>query len=465
MISALRNFEKYELSEKVDGSNIQFGYDEQGFYTSRETKGNAPRIRSVADYPIAFNTTFQRSSHAVLEKLFPLMKKSGYLKIGDSVDTEVLFGELPNAVTYSSDVNRLILLRPVNGSPDLAGLRDTLSDKTIDVVIEAPYTLDGKNIQTRKESHRWKVARTPTWSADSISKSEAWQDVKTKVDELESFLKAPSGILNFTNAELVSLPLNKRPESADPAKWKELIGSAKLAKKRINDLLFYHNQDTGEKSGFVHDLKELLLNRLVRQTRSQFGPEIEQGGWIEGVVVRDPETNTMFKLVDKDMFMVVKDFLWRVRDDLTTKPAGLARVETFAGKLLTGLGAAIGLPELGTNQAKRTLKKIGSTPEEIIEYIEKNNDFATVKQYWIKFIKQKQDEFDQILDDYNKNKGSMKITAQNREFSYNAEVDKRTLQTFANMNKQLNLMIADTQKASTMEDLVTILVGRQLKEL
>ena len=32
-LNAMRNFEQFEISEKIDGSNLQFGYDEEGFYT------------------------------------------------------------------------------------------------------------------------------------------------------------------------------------------------------------------------------------------------------------------------------------------------------------------------------------------------------------------------------------------------------------------------------------------------
>ena len=124
-LDALYNFEKFEISEKIDGSNLQFGYDEQGFYTSRETKGDAERLRSESEYEKEYNTTFQRSAHLALEKAIPSLLKSGHLKQGDAVEVEVLYGVLPNAVPYNEGINRIIFLRPTNGNPNLKGKWNT----------------------------------------------------------------------------------------------------------------------------------------------------------------------------------------------------------------------------------------------------------------------------------------------------------------------------------------------------
>lgn len=466
LIDALRNFERYEISEKIDGSNIRFGRDEEGFYTSRETKGTAPRMRSESDYDIAFWTTFQRSAHAALEQAYPLMVKSGHLKVGDAVDVEVLFGELPNAVPYDSDVNRIIFLRPVEGSPNIEGLRDSLGDKTVQVTIEAPFTLDGKTIRTRRERHAWKFAKTPTIDATIITGSEAFESVQAKINELESFLEAPSGIMQFSNLEIISMPLNRRPEGVDTAKWRELKEKVKELKAQLNSKLYYEDRDTGERSGFKHELKQLLLNDLVRAVRSEFGPEIEDGGWIEGVVFRDRESGEMFKIVDKDMFTAVKDFIWQVRSNLSDKPMSVTRVESFLGKLLVNLASSLGNPQLGTTQQLRILKKSGNTPEEILANISAGKDISKLKPYWQNAIAQAEDTLDMLLDQYQKERDTLSMTApNNRQFTYTDEVHRRTLQVFANIKKTITDYADQINKANSVEDLTMVLIGHKLSEL
>jgi len=464
-IDALKNFEHYEISEKVDGSNLQFGYDENGFYTSRETKNGTERMRSVDEYPIQFNTTFQRSAHAALEKVFPIIKKAGAIKKGDSVDVEVLFGKLPNVVPYDSSVNRIIFLRPANGTPNIEEMKKVLHNKTVSVTIDAPFTLDGKTINTQPETHVWAFAKTPTTDAKSITNTDLWATVKNKLDELENFLLRPSGIYNFSNAEILSIPLNKRPESVAQQDWKSVKEIIKKKRQEINNKIYTVDKEAGHVSGLKHEIKELLLDQLVRKIKSSFGPEITDGGWIEGVVFRNKENNSMFKVVDKDMFTAVKNFAWKVRDDLTSKPKSLKAVNSFNGKLLVGLATSLGHPELGTMQAKRHLRKLGKTPQEIIDTISKNVKFESVKQYWIKFIEKKQEEFDDLLETYKNEYKDYRVTIKDREFTYDDEIHKRTLQSFAVMKKTLDEMERKARLAKSTADLVMILVGRQLSEL
>lgn len=466
LIGALRNFEQFEISEKIDGSNLQFGYDDQGFYTSRETKMDAPRMRAESDYPINFATTFQRSAHAALEQVFPDMVNSGYLKSGDAVDIEVLFRKLPNAVPYDADTNRIVFLRPTSGNPNLSGLKKTLDGKTLSVTILAPYTIDGKEIRQAKETHQWQFAQTPTVSGDTVTKTQAMKDINTKLNELESFLKANSGVYKFSNAEVLSLPLNKRPDGVEPADWKDLKLLIKQKREELQPKLYYRDSETGKQGGFKHELKDLLLNNLVRKVRSEFGPSIENGGWIEGVVFRNKKTGEMFKVVDKDMFNAVKDFLWKVRSDLSEKPRSLASVETFAGKLLVSMASALGHPELGTQGAKRYLKKFGNTPDEIISAMSAQVNFENTKSYWENLLAEKSRELGQLLDKYNKERDQLEFSANGRDFSYkDEEVHKRTLQVFANMKQTLNQFEAKAKNAKTVTDLFSILVGRQLGEI
>lgn len=460
LVNALRNFEEFEISEKIDGSNLQFGYDEEGFYTSRESKAGDERMRSVDDYPIQYSTTFQRSAHLALEKVMPLIIRSEFFTTGDAVEIEVLFGKLPNAVPYNDDANRIIFLRPISGNPDIKGLSELLDGQNIRVELDAPFSLNGKTMDTRPERHMWQFAQTPTVNGNEVIKGEAKAELDAKLDEIETFLKQPSGIGEFSNAEAVSLPLNKRPEGVTPAEWKEAKTAVKELRKK-----FYDVADDGTTSGFKHDIKELLLKRLVRAIGSAFGPDVQNGGWIEGVVFRHKDTGQMFKVVDKDMFTAVKNFLWKVRDELSDKPKSVNTVKSFMGKVLVGLGTSIGIPELGTYQAKRALKKHGTTREEILHNIAIESDFENTQSFWEYFIIDQQEKFNKELDKYIKGRKDMSFSTNDRNFTYDDEVHARTLQVFESVNRILAEFLEKIKKAKSMEDLILILVGRQLKEI
>ena len=258
-LSAMYNFEEFEISEKVDGSNLIFGYDEEGFYTSRETKGPAERFRNESDYEIGYQTTYRRSAHLALEKVLVLMKGSGHLKVGDSVEIEILYGPLPNAIPYDTDLNRIIFLRPVEGNANIQGLGEILEDHKVNIQLQIPFTLDGKKRQMRNEVQWWAFAQTPTVDGDALSKSEAFAELKVKLKKFEQFLEADSGIANFSNAEAMSLPLNKRPGGIEVEEWKDLKVQIKELKKK-----FFHIED-GKPEGFAWEVKQFLLKHLVRK--------------------------------------------------------------------------------------------------------------------------------------------------------------------------------------------------------
>ena len=100
IIEILTNLSNYSITEKVDGAQILFGIDDNGFYTSRETKGGE-RIYNEADYGITFASTYMRSAHKLLEQMLQALKGAG-LRLGDQVEAEVLYGQVPNVVPYSA---------------------------------------------------------------------------------------------------------------------------------------------------------------------------------------------------------------------------------------------------------------------------------------------------------------------------------------------------------------------------
>jgi len=404
------NFDQYEISEKVDGSNIQFGIDEIGFYTTREDFGGN-RVYDASSYPVSFSTTFLRSAHLALEKNLPAMVSVG-LQQGDRIEAEVLFGEFPNVVPYSSDINRIILLRSISGDTDVNSLRKVLIDNVVVVNLPAPCTLDGKNICVAPEQHRWSFSSTTVVNSEDIISNDL--------------------------RDAITLELIKLKACTDEDKITQL-------KTKI---------------------KEMLLNNMVRHIKSEFGPELVNGGWIEGIVCRHRKTKKQFKVVDKQIFGVVKNFLWEIRNDLTEKPRSVNKVDSFIGQFLKELSESINHPTLGTTQAKRYLRKFGSTKEEIIANLAKDIKFVELCRMWDEFIKIYEQKLEDKLVQYRITRHKKAITVnlgdRTQTFTYNNEIDRRTLQVFSSLFLKLEQFKQGITNATCAEDLIVLLVADKI---
>jgi len=152
LIGIISNLKDYSITEKVDGSQLLFGIDEYGFYTSRETKGGT-RIYNANEYPITFSTTYIRSAHLALESVLPQLISLG-LSNGDQIEIEVLYTELPNVISYSKTTNYIIFLRTTLGKINIDKLNYPFNDYTVNDV-KVPTSINGKDVSIITKSDKW----------------------------------------------------------------------------------------------------------------------------------------------------------------------------------------------------------------------------------------------------------------------------------------------------------------------
>jgi len=288
LIDVITNISDYEATEKLDGAQLLFGIDDQGFYTSRGTT----RVYNVAEYEIGFSTTYQRFAHVALKESLSKLLAAG-MKSGDQVEIEVLHGELPNVVPYLGDISHIVFLRTTAGSVDIDRLGLEFSGHSLTVTLQSPFTNDGINIRLETNTQKWGFGRVPVVEIDEI-KLEAYIDLER--ERLVSRLAEQSNQPGKTVYELATLNLSKLPV-ADRAQ-------AKIRRESIREIL---------QRKYILPLKAILLNNIVRGKGSKYGP---LGGWIEGVVLKHKTTGKMVKLVDKDTFGVIHKFVWEVRNSL-----------------------------------------------------------------------------------------------------------------------------------------------------
>lgn len=434
------NLVEYEVTEKVDGSQILFGLDDQGFYTSRETKGGE-RVYAVEDYDIHFSTTYRRAAHKLLESVLPKLKEAG-LRPGDQVEAEVLYGELPNVVPYSEDSNYLIFLRTTEGKINIDRLKQKLNGHTLSISLTSPLTEDGKFVKLVEKTDNWTISGVPLIS---VEYQRVQRLVEKKLKLMRAFMLEDTrfGIPNMT---VEKTPLNRIPAWCTQHEWKDVKEELKVEKARIE---FELNEMKTE-------VKEILLDHFVRPYSSMFGPI--EGGWIEGVVLKHRETGKMVKIVDKKTFGVIREFAWQVRNSLTERARGLNDNYSYLGEVHVGLATALGHPELGTMQCRKYHTQM---------MLEDTVPISALKEYMLSFLEQKRIDLGHRLDKYEKEKHKLILKVNEGTFKdtfvyANTGIDRRTKETFASIYEQIQVLVDKISVAQSQDDLIQAIAGRYL---
>ena len=466
-LHVLKNLKDFEITEKVDGANLKFGLNMAGrFFTSRMGK-EGKEYFSEEEWGKEFKDTAFRSAHLALEQKTDEMMKAG-LQIGDIIEVEILFGTKPNAIPYWP--NQIILLRAINGDPDIDNISNVLEGEKIEIQIkDVPYTMDGEIIERADESHTWTFSQVQNFSVDvDILNKHLSKDIEI----LEDFLYAPN-VANFRAKSEDGV--EKIPTNLEVLAMRG-VGEVKEAKELVKDVIDgKRDPETGKRSskggGLRYRIKEILLDKLVRTAESSLGPSLEEGGWIEGVVLRSKGTgkdgeDEIYKVVDKDIFTTVNEFNHQVRKFLTGKHKGVNTARETAGilgNLLRDMAEVIGYPELGTNQAKNLLKKFGTSRQEIVRTITSEMDLEKTRFEWIKLIdkvkKLLKVVLEQYKDQYQDKEYADKI---GRSHKYDKDIHNRTLQTFAGLFMDFSNWKTEINEANSSEGLVMILIGDKI---
>jgi hypothetical protein len=356
-LDIVSNIEKFKVTEKCDGANLRVGIDERGLYTTREHKGGK-RIHNHYDYDIKFSTTYMRFAHKALAQMLPQLRKDGF-KLGDELEIEVLYGSLPNVVPYSENANYIIFLSCTKGDFDISKM-SKLPNVKIELIV--PFTRDGITIEEHVIENRWEFSTVPLIDIGLIKETKMEAELAPILGSLRSYLASIDETYHVSNFVLFQTQLNKKPTWLRDRVWGEVKKNLPKAKNRIT----LHIND------YKTSIKKILLTYLVRNRRSCFGKDVDHS-WIEGVVLHNHKT--IFKIVDKDLFLNVKNFSWNERTELKT------------------------LIKKSPNLTANTLHK--------------------------------------HLEKYIANKGTLTIAVDGREFIYTDEINNRTLQSYAEAFKNI----------------------------
>ena len=460
-IHAVETITEFTATEKLDGANLAFGFENDGrFYTSRETKsGN--RMYRVGDYSMRTADNGFKSAHAALISKLPIIR--AVMANGMAAEAEILFGRQPNAIVYGA--NHIAVLRMIPGdneqAPDQKKVKELgklLLGETIHVTTPSTTTDDGVKLVEKQTRHKWK------FSTVSFVESHHFENVNV-TKELKAFKKwlNEDNVGGFTNEQILTVNLTS-------VKMGELRDSVRAAREAAIE--------TANKK-FKLPIKEKFLDGILRVLKPalqdvEIHPHEDVG--VEGVVLLNPKTLQQLKLVDKDMFTIINQFNHAIRNEIRATGGGRKKFSAslereggdIFGDMLKRIADTIGIPQLGSlMRIKPTLRKYaGDRPEDTLKNVAgavKTQDLTQLRTELANEIKEGVEDLVTALEKYNKEWKSYSLTlASGKEIKYSDEIHKRTLTVFAEVRKEMQDMLKDVQKSDDIASIVVAIYGKQL---
>lgn len=459
-IHAVETLKDKTVTEKLDGSNLWFGVDDKGFFTSREGKSKkAARFRSVNDYPQVAAYNGFRGAHEALARHQDSIKR--HLQSGDMVETEVLFGRQPNTVTYGNDEkNYIVILRGIEtDQKKVDSLAKALNGKHSKVKSTVITSDDGENLKKEPVDQLWEFTQVKPLDTKQVDLTPAMG----RLSELKKYMAQPNTkVSGKTNQEVAEISLNKVPkEQRDQVK---LEREAQLAYMQKN---------------FKDPIKKFLLDALVRKVKpflqtKDVHPDEDIG--VEGVVASDKKGN-MIKIVDKDMFTAINKFNNIIRSNI----AGLVRTDDqdapiemrggAFGQAKIRIANLLGMKELALSSSSRKIldKFKGANPAETAANLASNINLASfegAKKKTGAILDNALEEIDEILQTFKDNSDTYKLKLETgKEIGISPEVMKRTLTAFAEAKRDINQVNTAVAKSSDLPEMIMALYGRTIQGL
>ncbi len=442
-VELMGRLKSMSFTEKLDGSNLWLGLDDQGkMYTSREGKrNNVERVYSPDDWNLNSANNQFKAAHAALVKAEDKIKKA--MKPGNQVELEVLFGAQPNTVNYGDDKKNMIaVLRSVDGTPaEVAqAVSDALKGTDVDINVQLLGSDDGERIKEEPTVATFKFTTPKKLDTAKLEDQKFHEEVK----KLTAFLAQKSSVESMTNQQLATVNLQKVD--------KEKRNAVKAAREELLNTL---------ETEYKAPIKRLLLDLLLGNDKNK----------AEGVVATD-ETGEMVKIVDKDSFSANNKQNQLERGTImgpvmTLDPgAPIERRGGIVGELKIKLADLLGNPDLAR----------GAELKKILRQLKGRSSVDTLKSFASQF---KLDDFQQIktksealvdatlkhvADRLAKFKEGTKVDI-NDSSKPSPDVVKRTLLFYAEVRKNLKILREKIGGAKDIQHLVNALYGAAINAI
>lgn len=306
---------RWTVSEKLDGSYVKFGLDQDGVYFT-ERKGGQ-RFYTLEDFPEECWADTYKIAHTALGFATEAMKKEGFIKLGQEYGAEVVQGFLPNTVPYKIDTKYDGTIHITSAENPSHLLFSMMGCFECSFIHEALFSIDGWNIEREKRHQTWAVKMNPRISNHWITaRLQPHADQLKNV--LDSWFPLESKISGFTIKEILEIKLNKKHPNCGNRNWTDL--KEEISKERDELRVAFTNA-------------VLLFKRIAEQVLIYETPSVIGAGSLkEGMVIET--SDGLFKITERELFTEANLFThivkyWLVGGRRPYRPSFLSRTKDW----------------------------------------------------------------------------------------------------------------------------------------
>jgi hypothetical protein len=298
-LSAQRIYDSLDLqwwvSEKLDGSYLKFGLDDEGFFYTQRKGGS--KTYTLEEFPEECWADTYKIGHTVAGMVVEGLRKEGLIGPGQGMGAEILQGCLPNTVPYQMPIH-------LNGMLVITTIDYDVNDSFFKVMEkfqcsfqhETLLSNNGWDIERKVQNQNWLVKINPPHSMPWVQSRLGPHAQKLK-KVLDRWFPTESNVKGFTILEVLDISLSKKHPNCGDRNWNELKKELMKEREELREVF----------SSIVLLFKDIAQRVLIHETPSVIGA----GSFKEGVVVATD--NGVFKIVDRQQFSVANQFTHRIK--------------------------------------------------------------------------------------------------------------------------------------------------------
>ena len=284
-------------SEKLDGSFLRAGLDEDGFFYVQR-KSSADLIRSADEWPDECWCKDYKLATTVATVLIETLVEYGLISPGQYLGLEVLSGERPNSIFYNFGPITTGLIYITDPSFELPQEVYKLLDKSLALKFSqrVPVSKDGKNIEIENQQHQWKVLINPQ-GCDILVRAKLSYHASLLKTSLNNWFQEESSIAGLSKKDILEINLKTKHPQIKTNNWNH---ARSLISKERDHL-------RGQFKEMIMPFKDLAIRAIVNDPSGFIGPASLK----EGVVITT--MSFQFKLVERENFTALNLFTHRIK--------------------------------------------------------------------------------------------------------------------------------------------------------
>jgi len=307
----------WSVSEKLDGSYLEAGLDDDGFFYSHRKGGE--RNYHVNDWPDECWAATYRIAHDMAGMLIEALLKEQAISPGNYMGFEIIHGNWPNVVRYNIQPphNGVMVITTISWKPSTTFY--TVIER-FSTFYRAPVrrSSDGITSQVVMEDQDWVIKPNPQIVPELVQArlNPSAQRVRKVLD---IWFPQESKVEGFTVAEILDINLARKHEKCGDRNWNDLRRELKRERDQLRESFL----------SLTLLFKDAAYKVLVDEMPSVLGA----GSRKEGVVVLTPRG--LFKIVNRDSFLESNLFIHRIKYMLVggrrpVRPCFLSRTKDWS---------------------------------------------------------------------------------------------------------------------------------------